>query len=117
VVVFRIEECRNNIGSRPTRNIEPPVDRKDFSYYAAKDIIMSREAQCGLMLWDAKSKGTLQNMLNLIGAGKRALVYHSEIIARPVWFRLRRVGVLPLVECSARFQIPMTGLMTTEFAD
>jgi len=37
----------------------PPNDRKDFSYYAAKDIVMAREAQCGVMLWDAKSKGTL----------------------------------------------------------
>src|SRR5579859_6121144 len=63
VVVFCMKECRNNIGSWPTRNIEPPTDRKDFSYYAAKDIVMSKEAQCGVMLWDAKSKGTLQNML------------------------------------------------------
>jgi hypothetical protein len=29
------------------------------------------------MLWDAKSKGTLQNMLNLVGAGKRTLVYFA----------------------------------------
>ncbi len=77
VTVFCMEQCRNNIGSWPTRNIDPPTDRKDFSYYAAKDIVMSKEAQCGVMLWDAKSKGTLQNMLNLIGAGKRTLVYFT----------------------------------------
>lgn len=77
VTVFCMERCRNNIGSWPTRNIEPPARRKDFSYYAAKDIVMSKEAQCGVMLWDAKSKGTLQNMLNLIGAGKRTLVYFT----------------------------------------
>lgn len=77
VVVFCMEECRNNIGSWPTRSIEPPTDRRNFRYYAAKDIIMSKEAQCGVMLWDAKSKGTLQNMLNLIGAGKRTLVYFA----------------------------------------
>ena len=29
------------------------------------------------MLWDAKSKGTLQNILNLVGAGKRTLVYFA----------------------------------------
>jgi hypothetical protein len=75
VTVFCMEECRNNLGSWPTRNIEPPSGRKDFSYYAAKDFVMSKEAQCGVMLWDAKSKGTLQNMLNLIAAGKRTLVY------------------------------------------
>jgi len=77
VTVFCMKECRNNIGSWPTRIIEPPTDRRDFSYYAAKDIIMSKEAQCGVMLWDAKSKGTLQNMLNLLAAGKRTLVYFA----------------------------------------
>ena len=77
VVVFCMEECRNNVGSWPTRSVEPPSERKDFSYYAAKDFVMSKEAQCGVMLWDGKSKGTLQNMLNLVGAGKRALVYFA----------------------------------------
>lgn len=75
VTVFCMEECRNNIGSWPTRNIDPPTQRKDFSYYAAKDLVMSREAKCGVMFWDGKSKGTLQNMLNLIGTGKKTLVY------------------------------------------
>ena len=77
VIVFCMKDCRNNVGAWPTRNIEPPSDRKDFSYYAAKDLAMSTEAQCGVMLWDAKSKGTLQNMLNLVGAGKRTLVYFA----------------------------------------
>src|SRR5260370_33725070 len=77
VTVFCMEDCRNNVGAWPTRPIEAPNDRKDFSYYAAKDIVMAREAQCGVMLWDAKSKGTLQNMLNLVGAGKRTLVYFA----------------------------------------
>jgi len=77
VIVFCMEECRNNIGAWPTRSVKPPSDRKDFSYYAAKDFIMAQEAKCGVMLWDAKSKGTLQNMLNLVGAGKRTLVYFA----------------------------------------
>jgi hypothetical protein len=75
VTVFCMEDCRNNIGAWPTRSIEPPSKKKDSSYYAAKDFVMFQEAQCGVMLWDAKSKGTLQNMLNLVGAGKRTLVY------------------------------------------
>jgi hypothetical protein len=77
VIVFCMEECRNNVGAWPTRNIEPPAGSKGFSYYAAKDFVMAEEAQCGVMLWDAKSKGTLQNMLNLVGAGKRTLVYFA----------------------------------------
>jgi hypothetical protein len=77
VTVFCMKECRNNIGDWPTRSIEPPSKKKDSNYYAAKDFVMFQEAQCGVMLWDAKSKGTLQNMLNLVGAGKRTLVYFA----------------------------------------
>lgn len=77
VMVFCMQQCRNNVGVWPTRSIEPPADSKGFSYYAAKDFVMADEAQCGVMLWDAKSKGTLQNILNLIGAGKRTLVYFA----------------------------------------
>ena len=77
VEVFCMEECRNNIGSWPVRSITPPNNRKDFSYYAAKDAAMSQEAGCGVMFWDGKSKGTLQNILNLMAAGKRTLVYFA----------------------------------------
>jgi hypothetical protein len=77
VIVFCMEECRNNIGSWPMRRINPPTERRDFSYYAAKDLAMAQEARCGVMLWDAKSKGTLKNMMNLVGAGKRTLVYFA----------------------------------------
>ena len=77
VTVFCMEECRNNIGTWPTRNIKPLSKKKDSNYYAAKDFVMFQEAHCGVMLWDAKSKGTLQNMLNLVGAGKRTLVYFA----------------------------------------
>src|SRR5258708_946678 len=69
-----MEECRNNVGSWPIRSIAAPNHRKDFSYYAAKDIVMSQEAGCGVIFWDGKSKGTLQNILNLMAAGKRTLV-------------------------------------------
>jgi hypothetical protein len=77
VTVYCMQECRNNVGMWPTRNVKPPSSRKDFSYYAAKDFVMAQDARCGVMLWDAKSKGTLQNMLNLVGAGKRTLVYFA----------------------------------------
>jgi len=77
VEVFCMEECRNNVGHWPTRSIEPPNGSKGFSYYAAKDSAMAQEAGCGVMFWDGKSKGTLQNMLKLVGAGKRTLVYFA----------------------------------------
>ncbi|MGA2328480.1 MAG: hypothetical protein ABSH05_19560 [Bryobacteraceae bacterium] len=77
VTVFCMDACRNNIGSWEVHKIHADSSRKDFAYYAAKDIAMAREAKCGVMLWDGRSKGTLHNVLNLIGAGKKVLVYFS----------------------------------------
>jgi hypothetical protein len=44
VTVFCMENCRNNFGAWPTRNVDPPSGRKGFTYYAAKDLAMAREA-------------------------------------------------------------------------
>jgi hypothetical protein len=68
---------RNNVASWPIRVIEPPAEQRGFAYYAAKDSVMAKEAKCGMMLWDGKSKGTLNNILNLLAARKKALVYFS----------------------------------------
>jgi hypothetical protein len=77
VTVFCMDRCRNNTGNRPIRRIEANTIRRDFSYFAQKDIVMASEAKCGLMLWDGKSKGTLHNLLNLADAGKKVLVYFA----------------------------------------
>lgn len=77
VTVFCMDACRNNVGRWGTRKVHADSPRKDFAYYATKDIAMAREAKCGVMLWDGRSKGTLHNVLNLIGAGKKVLVYFS----------------------------------------
>ena len=36
---------------------------------------MAHDAKCGMMLWDGTSKATLNNLQQLIDAGKKALVY------------------------------------------
>lgn len=74
VTVFCLDACRNNIGSWETRKIHADSSRKDFAYYAAKDVAMAHQAKCGVMLCDGRSKGTLHNILNLIGAGRKVLV-------------------------------------------
>lgn len=76
VTVFCMaDNCRNNVGGWPTRPIIAPPKAKGFEYYAAKDAAMAREAKCGLMLWDGESRGTLNNVLNLLGHGKKVMVY------------------------------------------
>ena len=101
VTVFCMEECRNNVGGWPTRNVKPPNGSKGFSYYAAKDFVMAEEAQCGVMLWDAKSKGTLQNMLNLIAVDKRTLVYFAPTKSFHVLANREELQAL-LAQCEKR---------------
>jgi len=66
---------RNNLGNWPAVHV--PVERttRDFEYYAQKDARMAEDASCGFMLWDGSSKGTLNNILVLLRAGKKCLVY------------------------------------------
>lgn len=77
VVVYCMDRCRNNVGAWPAKNVSVPGARRDFAYYAAKDLAMTEDANCGVMLWDGKSKGTLNNIQNLIGKGKKTLVYFA----------------------------------------
>jgi hypothetical protein len=75
VVVYCMDECRNNLGHWPTKKVSRPSSRKDFAYYAAKDHAMAQDATCGIMLWDGNSKGTLNNIQQLVANGKETLVY------------------------------------------
>ena len=71
------ERCRNNIGQWETKFIETGEDHKGFDYYAVKDMEMAKDASYGFMIWDGKSRGTLNNIINLLNLEKRVLVYFS----------------------------------------
>lgn len=76
VFVYCMEECRNNVGHWPIRRHSAGSHVKhDRKYYGIKDAAMARDADYGFMLWDGRSKGTLTNMLNLLKAEKKVLVY------------------------------------------
>lgn len=78
VVVYCMDgECRNNVGNWPIKSVDSDGRKKDFAYYAMKDAQASLDADYGFMIWDGESKGTLNNVLNLIQQGKSALVYRS----------------------------------------
>jgi len=38
---------------------------------------MAKEADYGFMIWNGESKGTFNNILNLININKKVLVYHT----------------------------------------
>jgi len=67
--------CRNNLGKWPTREVAAPSGVKGFDYYCLKDRAMAEAAEYGLMLWDGKSKGTVNNIVNLSRDRKPVVVY------------------------------------------
>lgn len=69
--------CRNNLGNWKVHNVLVDSSKKGFDFFVAKDIEMAKEADYGFMLWDAKSNGTLNNILQLLQLEKCALVYYS----------------------------------------
>jgi hypothetical protein len=86
--------CRNNVGSWETRHVTPKRETKDFSFYAAKDLEMAKEADYGFMIWDAESKGTLHNMLSLLRNQKKVLVYFSP---EKTFFTLKGIDDIRLI--------------------
>lgn len=78
VIVFCMEgRCRNNIGSWKTKCIDITENKRGFDYYSTKDIEMAKETDYGFMIWDAKSKGTLNNAINLLKLNKKILLYFN----------------------------------------
>jgi len=78
VIVFHAgTSCRNNLGHWKTRSVKVERAERDFSFYAAKDLAMSQEADYGFMIWDGESAGTINNVLKLLERGKKVVVYVS----------------------------------------
>lgn len=70
--------CRNNIGNWPTRQVPVNSSKRDFDFYATKDLRMSEEASFGLMIWDGQSAGTLMNVLRLLKQNKTVVVFEAS---------------------------------------
>lgn len=79
VLVYCVgEKCRNNVGQWETKLVGEPSKVKDFHYYTIKDLEMIKDTDYGFMLWDTKSKGTLNNIINLLRENKIVIVYVSK---------------------------------------
>jgi hypothetical protein len=75
IVHYMNDHCRNNVGNWPTRQVVAPSGVRGFDYYSMKDRAMAEAAEYGLMLWDGKSKGTINNLVNLSRRQKSVVVY------------------------------------------
>jgi len=69
--------CRHNLGNWPTRQIAVNSTKRDFDFYATKDLLMSEEASFGFMIWDGRSTGTLMNVLRLIKRNKKVVIFEA----------------------------------------
>jgi hypothetical protein len=78
VTVYATEGlARNNIGNWMIRNVEVNKKTKDFQYYAAKDLQMVKDADCGFLIWNGDSKGTLNSAFNLVCQKKPVSIYFT----------------------------------------
>ena len=68
-------KARNNMGHWQVKNITVPSYLRGFNFYEQKDVAMAKEADFGFMIWDGKSRGTLNNIVNLVEQRKGVLVY------------------------------------------
>lgn len=69
--------CRNNLGEWSVRTVAADSRERDFTFYSAKDRVMTQEASVGFMVWDGKSVGTLLNVFRLQTGKKKVVVYIS----------------------------------------
>ena len=68
-------KARNNVGNWTVHNVPVPGSVRGFEFYKQKDVAMAKAADYGFMIWDGESKGTLNNMINLISRSKPVMVY------------------------------------------
>ncbi|MDW9957980.1 hypothetical protein GOB20_09090 [Sinorhizobium meliloti] len=66
---------RNNLGDWPVKQIDSDAEPGTKAFFSAKDIAMAEDADVGLMLWDAKSTGTLSNVIELARQKKKSVVF------------------------------------------
>jgi hypothetical protein len=67
--------ARNNVGGWTVNNVKVLSNVKGFNFYAQKDIQMAQDADNGFMIWNGKSKGTLNNIINLTAQNKKIKIY------------------------------------------
>lgn len=65
------DKARNNVGGWEVRFVSFDPTLEGYDFYRQKDIQMALDCDRAVMAWDGKSKGTRQNILDLMALGKR----------------------------------------------
>lgn len=69
---------RNNVGDWPVQSVETTYAQGSRAFFTAKDLRMAEIADFGLMIWDAKSTGTLSNVIELLVRKKKSVVFVNK---------------------------------------
>lgn len=78
VVVYASgNKVRNNVGGWKVCYVPAELELTPFEFYRQKDIAMAEVADCGIMVWDGKSKGTYRNIQDLHERGKEVKILLS----------------------------------------
>ncbi|MCX6591295.1 MAG: hypothetical protein NTZ56_07200 [Acidobacteria bacterium] len=72
------ESPRNNLGHWPVRKVESLHRPGSRAFFTVKDVEMANDADYGLMIWDAKSTGTLSNVIEMLRRKKKSVVFVSS---------------------------------------
>ena len=110
-------KARNNVGNWRINAVPTDEKNKGFYFYRQKDLAMAEDADCGFMIWDEKTRGTLNNMLNLCMREKPLLVYLSN---RKKMLKLKTMSDLQLLVglCDQQVKTMYSALIAeTELAD
>lgn len=68
--------ARNNYGNWKIEKVEVAKNVTGFEFYAQKDLEMAEKANIGFMIWNGKSKGTFNNIINLLNLEKEVILYY-----------------------------------------
>lgn len=75
LTVFHSDILRNNIGNWPTEFVPSGLKASGKEKYTVKDRRMAELSDCGIMVWDGKSAGTLANVLDLLQQKKPCQIF------------------------------------------
>lgn len=71
------EKCRNNLGQWQVKPVKVEAKLTGRAFYTVKDKKMAEVADYGFVLWDGKSQGSYNNIVELLNQNKKALVYFA----------------------------------------
>lgn len=74
-IYYSGEYPRHNFGNWNAIHVNSGLKSKSHAMHAAKDRDMTRLADSGLMMWDTLSAGTISNLIDLLGQGKKCQMF------------------------------------------